>query len=270
MQKRRILRDRATFTSSTDDIKIVAPLNIRSIRFATDVLQNGVTAPTLATLLTQVDPFQIKLAGETIVEASYTDLLALDCLKNAKEPLYVIPAGDNQVALAPAVEVPLNLAAGEAEIAVRAAYTALTTVDTEKLSITVVEQDEGLEGGHLEVARYNFTPPSTGAYNVVLDSTFKGALEGILIFSTTIPTASANTLSARKVRIRTAGGITIEELFTSIQADAQYPGDTTLRAVLDNYALLKLEPAVAAGTRVEISVLSDDTNTVRLLPILRV
>ena len=271
MMRKRLFYDKVSFTADTDDITIIQPRYIHDITIGLHVLQNGATSPTLADILSVLARAQVKLTGRIVTEMTGQDILAYNCLVENRSIKYIVPTADNENGIVDGLALPLRLAPGEHVLSVRFLHSSVSTIDTEKLTFATLESDEALEGAHVEVPLYTFTPPSTGAYNTALDSTFDGPLHGILLYSTTIPTTTATTTSCAKLRIKAGGDIVWEGTWNEMSSQTYYPEDSTLRSILDNYVYLDFSKApIPAGTRVEIEVYSDDTNDVKILPIVRV
>ena len=271
MMKKRLFYDEVTFTADTDDITIIQPRYIHDINLSLHMLQNGTTAPGLDEIVNTIDRMQIKLTGRIVTEMRGQDILAYNCLVEAKSPKYIISANDNENCYIEGLSVPLRLAPGEHVLSVRYLFNGGAYTDTQKLSFSTLESDDVLEDRHVEIPRFTFTPPSTGAYNTALDTSFAGDIHGFLLYSTTIPTATSTTTTVAKVRIKAGGDIVYEDNWTNMSAQTHYPEDSTLRALLDNYVYLDFDKApIPAGTRIELEVYSDDTNPIYILPIQRV
>ena len=271
MMRKRLFYDKVSFTADTDDITIIQPRYIHDVHISIECLQNGSTAPALADILSILDRVQVKLTGKIVTELSGQDILAYNCLVQNRSVKYLVPANDNEVGLVEGLSLPIRLAPGEHVLSMRFLHNDVATVDTEQLSFSTLEADETLEDRHIEMPTFNFTPPSTGAYNTALDSTFTGDVVGFLIYSTTIPTTANDVATVRKLRIKAGGDIVFEDNYNNLSAQTYYPEESTLRSILDNYLYLDFTKSpIPAGTRVELEVYSDDTNTVKIIPILRV
>lgn len=274
MMRKRLFRDEVAFTADTDDILILAPRYISGISIALDYLQDGVTAPTLATALTQIALVQVKLGGRVITEMTGTEILALNSLINGREIKYVVPAGDNQQGTIEGLFLPLYLKPTPESLAIRFNFSDLATTDTQQLTFAICESDKILADKRWEIPRFSFTPPSIGAFNEALDTTFAGDLVGLVVYSTTIPTTVDDKATVAKIRIIVEGETIYEgnwlELSCEVEAGA-YAGDATLKTILAKYALIdfRADP-IPKGKRVEVQIYSDDTNIVRLHPIISV
>ena len=271
MMRKRLFYDKVSFTADTDDITIIQPRYIHDVHISIQCLQNGATAPSLADILSILDKVQVKLTGKIVTELSGQDILAYNCLVNNRSIKYLVPSADNEVGLVEGLALPLRLAPGEHVLSLRFLHNSVSTIDTEQLSFSTLESDDVLEDRHIEMPSFSFTPPSTNAYNTALDSSFTGDVEGFLLYSTTIPTTSSDTATVRKLRIKAGGDIVYEDNFNNLSAQTYYPEESTLRSILDNYLYLDFSKnPIAAGTRIEVEVYSDDTNTVKIIPIVRV
>lgn len=271
MMRKRLFYDRVSFTADTDDITIIQPRYIHEIHVSLQCLQNGATAPTLADILSVINKVQVKLTGKIVTELSGQDILAYNAIAQNRSVKYLVPAADNELGLVEGLAIPLALAAGAHVLSIRFLHTSVATIDTEKLSFSTLESDKALARTHVEMPSFTFTPPSTGAFNTALDATFDGLVTGFLIYSTTIPTTSADTATVRKLRIKVGGDIIYEDNWNNLAAQTHYPEDSTLRAICDNYVYLDFsDDPIAKGARVEIEIYSDDTNTVKIIPVIRV
>ena len=269
--KKRLFYDNVSFTADTDDITIIQPRYIHEVHISLRMLQNGTTSPTLSDMLSVLNKVQVKLTGKIVTELSAQDILAYDCLVGNRSIKYIVPTADNENGIIEGLALPLYLAPGEHVLSLRFLHSSVSTIDTEKLSFSTLEADEPIEGAHVEIPSFNFTPPSTGAYNTALDATFGGNVKGFLIYSTTIPTTTSTTTTVAKLRLKIAGDIVYEDNWHGMSAQTYYPEDSTLRSVLDNYVYLDFsKQPIPAGQRVEVEIYSDDTNTVKILPIVQV
>jgi len=269
MFKKRLFYDKVSFTADTDDITIIQPRYIHEIHVSLQCLQNGATSPTLEQILSMISKAQVKLTGKIVTELSGRDILAYNCLVQNRSIKYILPTADNEYGYVEGLAIPLHLAPGEHVLSVRFLYASHATRDTEKLSFSTLEADVPIERAHVEIPSFSFTPPSTGAYNTALDVSFGGNVVGFLIYSTTIPTTTATTTTVAKLRIKAGGDIIYEDNWAGLAAQTFYPEESTLRSVLDNYVYLDFsKQPIPAGTRVELEIYSDDTNTVKILPII--
>jgi len=271
MIKKRLFYDNVAFTADTDDITIIQPRYIEEVHVSLLVQQNGGTAPTLEDILSIINKAQVKLTGKIVTELAGRDLLAYSVLVGNRSVKFLVPSSDNEYGLVEGLVMPMKLAAGAHTLSLRFLHTSVATIDNEKISFATLESDEPLAAEHIEIPKFAFTPPSTGAYNTALDATFAGTLQGFLFYSTTIPTTSATTTSLAKLRLKAGGDIVFEDNWHGLAAQTYYPEDSTLRSVLDNYVYVDLSKApIPAGTRVEVEVYSDDTNPIEILPIVSV
>jgi len=271
MMRKRLFYDKVSFSADTDDITIIQPRYIHDIDISLTLNQTGATSPTLADMLSVLNKVQVKLTGKIVTELSGTDILAYTCLVEGKSPKYTVPTADTEYGRVEGLILPLRLRPGEHVLSVRFFHNSVSTITSEKLSFATLEADEVLEDRHIEMPTFNFTPPSTAAYNTALDVSFTGTITGFLIYSTTIPTTTADTATVKKLRIKVDGDIVFEDIWENLSAQTPYPEDSTLRSILDNYVFVDFTKApIEAGRRVELEIMSDDTNTVKIIPILRV
>jgi len=271
MMRKRLFYDKVTFTSDTDDITVIQPRYIEEIHVSLDVTQTGATSPSLSDILSVLDTAQVKLTGRIITELSGRDILAYNCLVRNRSVKYTVPTADTELGRVEGLAIPLQLAPGDHVLSVRFLHGSVSTITSEKLSFSTLENDDARTRTHVEMPNFSFTPPSTAAYNTALDVSFAGLVTGFLIYSPTIPTTSSDTATVKKVRLKVGGDIVYEDNWNNLAAQTFYPEDSTLRALLDNYIYLDMSDGpVEAGNRIEVEIYSDDTNTVKIIPIVRV
>ena len=71
--------------------------------------------------------------------------------------------------------------------------------------------------------------------------------------------------------MKVEGDIVYEDNWHGLSSQTFYPEDSTLRGILDNYVFLNFSKApIEPEKRVELEIYSDDTNAVKIIPILRV
>ena len=268
---KRLIRNRVAFTEDTDDILVVQPRYIHAIDLGLEMNQTGTVAPSLSDMLSVLNKVQVKLSGRIVTEISGQDLLAYNVLVDGREPLYNVPAADTELGYVSGLRIPMSLPTGEHVLAIRFLHGTVATVTSEKLTMATLEYAEALETTHYEIPTFSFTPPSTGAFNTAVDTTYAGTVHGFLIYSPTIPTSTADTATVREVRLYVDGEMVFEGTIHDLRADARFPADSTLRSITDNYLFLDFSKApIEAGRRVELQIKSDDTNEIRILPIIKV
>ena len=256
------------FTADTDDIEILYERYIHELQFGITFQQTGTTAPTLSEALGVLSKIEIKLRGAVITEITGQDLMAFDCLFLGHEPLYSLPSADTEYGYIEGLRLPLTIPAGAGTLAYRLFYTAQTPITNYKINICRVESEEVLEEGIYAIKRFDFTPPSTGAENIALDTTFDGDLHAFLIYSTTIPTASSTNATVKKIILERGTTQIMKSTIFDLRTAVEYPRDSTIRGVVDNYILIDLRKnPIPAGERVRLKIVSDDTNAVRIIPI---
>jgi len=258
------------FTADTDDIEILYERYIHEMQFGINFQQTGATAPTLSEALGVLSKIEVKLRGVTITEITGQDLMALNCLFFQHEPLYSLPSADTEYGYIEGLRLPITIPAGQGTLAYRLFYSAPTNITNMRLNIVRVESDDVLEPGIYAIKRFDYTPPSTGAENIALDTAFDGDLHGMLIYSTTVPSASSYNATVRKIILEAGTTELVETTIGDLRASVEYPHDSTIRSIVDNYLLLDFRRSpVPAGTRIRLKIVSDDTNSVKIIPILK-
>ena len=259
------------FSADTDDIEILYERYIHEMQFGIVFQQTGTTAPTLSEALGVLSKMEVKLRGTTITEISGQDLLALNCLFFQHEPLYSLPSADTEYGYIQGLRLPITIPAGSGTLAYRLFYSAQSTITNVRLNIVRVESDDVLEPGIYAIKRFDFTPPSTGAENIALDTSFDGDLHGMLIYSTTVPTASSTNATVKKIIMEVGTREVIKSTIFDLRSSVEYPHDSTVRGIVDNYILLDFRRSpIAAGERIRLKIVSDDTNAVKIIPILKI
>ena len=258
------------FDADTDDIEILYERYIHEFQIGIKFQQNGATSPTIDEVLEVLSRIEVKLRGSVISEITGNDLLALDCLYFQHEPYYVLPTADNEYGYIEGLRLPLTIPAGSGTLAYRLFYEAPTTLDNVQLNIVRLESAEVIEPGIYAIKRFDFTPPSTGAENIALDTSFDGDLHALLLYSTTVPSTSSTNATVKKIILERGTEQLMKTTIHDLRTAVEYPHDSTLRGLVDNYLLIDLRKnPIAAGERVRLKIVSDDTNSVKIIPILK-
>lgn len=267
MRKSKVLKNRATYTSSTESIKVTVN-NLKEIMFGLQYLQNGATAPTLATILTHTNTVKIIVQGEVVSLIRFDDLWALNKFMGYY-PFHLVPAGDNQYGCLFGVHVPVELTTDK-DIYLELAYTGLATVDNEKLSLSAVYGDKPYSPNPL-CMRY-ITGNTATSFSEFDMSVAGKKLVALLIWNTTIPV------------VGTSADMTVGELKLLVKREEKFhmQGDDMVTApvdtedvlalgVLDNYRYIDLaeDPVPADDLKVAVKSQSAATDAFRIIGVYR-
>lgn len=280
MAKKLFLKNRATFTADTDDIDLSPDVPISHLNIAVDYLQNGVTAPTLATILEYINDVYVKDGGAAFSEIDFTELYALQILAFGLKPWHLLPAGDNQYGNGPLAVVPVNLpAAKKGQNQVKLTYTGVTTVDTGVLTITAEQGPlkgalAGKITGRLAIKQTSKTPAATGwTEESRVPMASKGRLLGLLCYLTTIPTASVAVTSASMLEAKITRGGTDYKYYNIVEQMAdkgRVSDDSAVLAILDNYFYIDLsdEPLDLAAEVIRLEWNAGTADAVRVVSVI--
>jgi hypothetical protein len=268
-----LVKDESVFTSSTDDVVVDKDKYIEGFTLAYKAVQPASSMSTINAFLDLVNPFEVKVGGKAIIQIGGKDLYALNNLWLGKRALHIGTEGANEITRICGLYAPFNLKPGTEQVSVKATRVAVGTMGTETLSISQEQCSVDTGAPNFNYTAYSHTPPSTGAYNRALDTSPTGDIIGMLVFSTTVPTTSASTISCNKLQIRAKEIQCYNANWFEMQADSaagSYSGTAIPEGIIDNYAWLDFsnEP-FKKGERFEVYVNAGDTNTVRLIPVMR-
>ena len=262
MKKSKLLKNRASYTTSTESIRVVAQ-NIDYLKIGIDFLQNGSTAPTLATLLTHTSDIKLTVGGEVEDLVRFQDLYVLNVLWH-REPFYLLPAGDNQVGMINDVMLPVKLTTDK-QVYVELAYAGLATIDTEKLTLAVIYGDKAF--GNRPIA-FQYITGNTATSFAEYDMSKAGRrLVGLLVYNTTIPTTSALDATVGELKIlvkrNEVAHIHFEDM-DSIPVDVE---DTTISGIMSKYRYIDLsdDPIPADDLKVAVKSLASATDAFRIV-----
>jgi len=265
----KLMQDNEPFTASSQDIRILQANNIKAFQFTLIGKQTGTASFTISDILGVLAKIQLKIGGDVISELSAKEFYIWNIIRNSMLPDVVLPIADGDFGIIPSVVIPVNHAPTQAEMAMRLVYSPLANFTDTALSIEILETKENLKEPEIMFQKYTFTPPSTGAYNILLDSVFGNNVIGFLIFSTTIPTATANVASCRKMKLRIGTDNVYENTWNGMTDNVRYNIASELQALIKNYAFLNFEDTpITKGIEIQIQVESDDLNPIEVIVIL--
>jgi hypothetical protein len=235
-----------------------------------------------ANLLAQIQPFEVKLNNTAVISIRGEDILALDQLYLGELPIIgettaVGPAGKVQGLTLPVWTQPKH-----GNLSIRPNFVSQTNLTVGVMSVEAELLDKVLHDGYLSYLTSFYSPVSTGAFNLAYDSPLIGDLQGLLIFSTTIPTYAADIISAREIQLFVDGILAWQVEWKNLTTPA-FPGaqpapppvGTTFGQgwtnFLNKYGFYDTsEDPIPKGKRLTIRINSDDTNNIRIIPIQQV
>jgi hypothetical protein len=273
MKTSKLLRNWVSFTTSLAEDGIETEQVVAGLHLGLGFVQDGATAPTLATMLGSLDFVTINASGMPPSRILGEDIYALDNLWFGKRPIHVIPAGDNQTGGVLGLYVPVWANAKERRVSYSIGRTDITTTDGETISVLAELTENQDPAGQYILETIEYTPASTGASLKAASKKLDGDLEGILLFGTTIPTTTNMNASIKEITIKLPGGKEYEAEWSTLGAmgsagsiaDASIP-----EGILDNYRVIDFrnEP-VPAGETIEIFTKADAADACRFVLIQR-
>ena len=203
----------------------------------------------------------MKVGGVPRVRLSGEELRVVSALVAGRVPEHQTAgaATDDKTRIMDCV-LPLNLPTGTPSPYYSVDYSAVSGVDTTKLTIIGEYQDEDLEEAPLRLLEYSFTPPSTGAMNKALDTTSLGEIDKFLIYSTTVPTDSSDNASCDELELWVAGDLktrtNVWQMYHPIEYLDNVDGTITAKTI-DKWLVLEMKKGpIPPGTKYTIYILS--------------
>jgi hypothetical protein len=162
--------------------------------------------------------------------------------------------------------LPLNLPSGKTAL-IQFVYASQATVASPYLAV-YAETLQTLSSSLIGILRRPITPTTTGSYgNKTSLSMDNAKLKGLLIYSTTIPTTTAQLFSCHKIRISGKGLAMLEfNIFNLGERGALRSGSAYIDAIVDHYRYIEFEEPLDANDLIA-DIYADDTNVVTLLPV---
>lgn len=198
------LRNRSVFTASIEEQPLaIAPgsyIDYLSLAYKGD---GAVALVALETFLNLVNPFQFKVNGDIRVSLRGRDLFALNALYWSRLPFAIegdVIAEDVKVF---GMRIPIWYTVGPQDsISWLATRVAVTNISGEIISVAyTVKEGVTRPGYYHTVELTGTTPATTGAFTAIQELPKVGRLQGILFFSTTVPTDTADTTGILEVRL---------------------------------------------------------------------
>ncbi len=239
----------------------------------------SVAAVLTATLLQQISPFEVKLNNTAVISIRGDDLLALDQLFLGEMPIIGETTAVGSSGKVQGLTVPTWMQPKHGNLSIRPNFVSQTNLSVGVMSVEAELLDKVLHDGYLSYLTSFYTPPSTGAFNLAYDSPLVGDLQGLMIFSTTIPTFAADVITAREIQMFIDGTLAWQVEWKNLTTPA-FPGAQPAPPVvgtvfgqgftnfLANYGFYDTsEDPIPKGKRLTIRIQSDNTNNIRIIPI---
>jgi len=263
MLKSRLIRNRESFTESTELIPATADAYVDHLTIGFKGDMTAAASVSVQSLLGLLSTIEVRRAGSPVITLSAKDLFALNCLWLGKSPLTVVAtaATDDQTKVNGLVLPLYQPPSPYGTVTYRFERTPVSGVDTETITIAEVYSEKTLKPSYLHAVKMEATTKAAVGFGNKVYPTVIGDCIGILFFSTTIPTNTAETATVQDVDIYVDGVKVISRSWNEMQGEAQSgmqagvfasPGNRTIH---DNYAFLSfVDDPIPAGTKVEIDV----------------
>lgn len=275
--RRFLLRNRVGFTTSIEEQPLAVAAGTYIDYFSIAIvgqLATGTTVPT-ALFLDLINPFQYKVNGIPWISLTGRDIFALDVYLLRHVP-QVIEGAAGQQDKVQGLRVPLwhKVAPAEA-ISWLTTRQAVTNVSGEIISIGYETREKGVTDARYDIRVVTGTSPATtGVATAVPDLPRMGNLIGILLFSGTVPTATAETTTLQEVRLFRNDVQELTAEWNELKSSQPNSVDGTLtipaRAVIENYNFIDLsdDPWDLSKDRARVDILFGVANSpYKVIPI---
>jgi hypothetical protein len=241
----RLIRDRDSFTASTELINLSSGRYIDKLTLAWTVTASGANNITVSSALDLVQPVEVRRDGSTIISIRGSDLYALNQLVFGNSPLTIVSgATDNNATRIMGLNVPLwQPPTATGRLTFRVVRVAVTNGDTEDITIAEHTNDKILRNSWLHYVNLPLTTGGSTGYGNIVDLPQVGDLLGLMFYSTTIPTNSADTATLQSIDLNVNGKKLMTRNWHELKADSHHaglfasPGDAT---ILANYGFWDL------------------------------
>lgn len=279
LQTRQIF-DSDAFTASMNLTTLTNDKYIHKLRMHIKGDMTAAASVSVETLLTILNPLEIRRFGSPIVRIQGADLLALNAHVFGVVPFtWVAGANINDQTKIFGLNVPLGLpAAPLGAHTMFAGRVAVAGVDTETMSMDELTCDKALQDSFYHYVEIPCTSAAALGYGNFVDLPQPGDLQGIMFFSTVIPTVTAELSTVQEVRV-IVNGVQLHEVnWQSMKADSKSEGNGAIwsspgtNAPLDNYAYLDFrEDPIPSASMVRLNVNGGVAGSIfRVIPIYKV
>ncbi len=198
------LRDRAAFTASIEEqiLAVKAGTYIDHFVLAYKGDLAATTTVAIQTFLALLQPFQFRVNGDTRISLRGRDLFALNAYYLQRTPGgFEGAAGEDDKVYGLRIPAWYTVQPNDS-ISWLATRVAVTNIAGETISVGY-KALEGVQrpGYYHMVELTGTTPGATGLAQVVDNLPNVGMLQGLLLFSTTVPTATADTTGLRQIQL---------------------------------------------------------------------
>jgi len=254
---------------------------------------NVTNEATLAQILPMISNIKVSKLGTSIIDGSLADLMAVSCALTGKFPYLTNRIATDNAYRHFGITIPFGRKLfdpgeglpesrkGELQLSYTADI-AVSDADALTISVDAAVMMDASPTKHLKYTTHSKTPSATGAVKV--DLPIGHTLHSILLYATTVPATTANTMTIEKITlladdVETAYiGNRWEILHSNWQNLLTYPGGTNAAAGatdLAHYAVMQLDPQNTGEALLDTKGLSSfvleveagDTNAFRFLPI---
>jgi hypothetical protein len=257
------LRNRAAFTASIEEqLLAVRPgtyIDGFTIEFSGDLAAMSTVA--IETFLNLLNPWQFKVNGDVRHSIRGRDLFALNALYLGKTPGgFEGAAGEDDKIYGMKAPVWYTVQPNDS-LSWLATRVAVTNVSGEDISIAYTTMEGVRRAGPYHIVELTGTSPGTTGVARAVDFLPRvGLLQGLLWFSTTVPTATADTTTLDEIRLYRNDVLDVVATWQDLAGDARFTGNLiTASAFVDalaNYRWLDLseDPWNTVNDRVAIDV----------------
>lgn len=279
-EKTMMIRNRAAFVASTDLIDASINRSIKELKLALQVRQTAAAIVLENVCADTLSNLSVRLNGSPIIDIRGVDLWALNVLAWGNTPAVTRAAAviGNRTRILGLLAKLNQPARARGELQYKFGFFDGANCDTQELTAAEVGHDEAPEGGWLHYVEIPHTTPAALGYGEKKSLAMPGALKGLLLFSTTVPAAAADVVTAQDIKLFAEGTELIERSWFELAHVGTQGKDLTAAAAalaghfLDNYAYLDLSRSpIPAGTKVEWQLNAGVVaQAVRLFPIYEV
>jgi hypothetical protein len=243
-----ILREKVGFTSSIEEQPLAIAAGTYIHDFYLGIKADLATGATVAieTFADLINPFQYRVNGVPRISLSGRDIAAFDILYFGYVPRLIQgAAGEDDKIFGLKVPIGHVVKPNEA-VSWLATRVAVTNVSGEIISVAYTTREAGKYSGAFDIRSLaGTTGASTGKATLVPDLPRVGKLIGIMLFSATVPTSTADTVTLSKIELYRNDVLEYSADWFELMGDGQNAVDVALtqpaRNLIENYALLDLK-----------------------------
>ena len=268
------VKDFVSFEADITEAELLKPKNIVNLHLSLQGRMATGVAKTVENLLAVPDPFELKHGAIPKIRLTGCELWAFNELFLNHQPGLMKPSANTgyRVRCLDLV-IPVNIPVTGPALYWSATHATTAGIDTKKLTLVSEYSDVALPQKPLEMLRYNYTPAAADAMLKALDVTLTGDMEALLMYSTTVPVASVDTSSIKKLEVYLDGDLKIRtrewQFYKPVLRLENVAGSAT-GVIFDKYMMLDFRPEpIPKGTDMRIDIEAGATDAIRLIPILR-